>query len=465
MPDDTRTQEIEKRIDPDISRAIALSGGSSGNALSIAPQNMGEMLEFSKLMAVSGPCVRPAFRGKPGACLAIALQAFRTGADPFAVANKAYITTNRAGEEQIAYEAQYINSVLNTSRQLSKRLRASYKGHGDSRQCTITGYIVGEDEPFDYESPTIAAIAVKNSPLWKGDPDQQLYYYSSRAWARRYLPEVLLGMYTPDEIHGEIIDMEPPPPPRREEFDQPRSPTDQELARDDPNLCPHGWSKLHPQPCPDCEAKPASPELSFEVTDLEGEVETHHFIASAEAKLLDLIAEAAKRSCEAVEGAWESNLETILTLEGAAGPLHDAYREAIEAWKAKSEPARSGGAGSPPTPTVDAFGLPPLPDQPAVRPAPPQSTMRWVEPTSTSLTVPLRPGPRPGTTDWAATASDMIERIDKITNPSDAQPNGAFELANRQTLELMRNTAKQHWGRVKYELSTRERELREQATP
>lgn len=43
MPDGSneRTQQIEKRIDPQVSGAIALSG--TGGALSIAPQNMAEM--------------------------------------------------------------------------------------------------------------------------------------------------------------------------------------------------------------------------------------------------------------------------------------------------------------------------------------------------------------------------------------------------------------------------------------
>lgn len=29
--------------------------------------------------------------------------------------------------------------------------------------------------------------------------------------------------------------------------------SDDELARADPHLCRHGWSRLHPQPCPECE--------------------------------------------------------------------------------------------------------------------------------------------------------------------------------------------------------------------
>lgn len=209
MPDDTRTQQIEKRIDREIAGGLAISSGAVG-AVTIAPKNLSELMEFAKLMAIGGDCVRPAFRNNPGACLALAMQAFRWGADPFAVANKAYITKNsKSGDTQIAYEAQLIDAIVNSSGVLSKRLRLSYEGTGAHRRCKVTGYIRGEDEPFEYESPPVSHIPVKNSPLWQGDPDQQLGYYSKRAWARRHVPEVLLGIYTLDENEGEIIDMTP----------------------------------------------------------------------------------------------------------------------------------------------------------------------------------------------------------------------------------------------------------------
>jgi hypothetical protein len=155
-------------------------------------------------MSISGPCIRKQFRDNPGACLAISLQAFKFGGDPFAFSNKAYIVN-----DQLAWEAQLVHSILNTSGVLQRRLRPLYSGEGNNRSCKIIGWLKGEDEPLEYESPTIANIKVKNSPLWAGDPDQQLFYFSSRAWARRHCPEVILGMYTPDEVQGEIIDMTP----------------------------------------------------------------------------------------------------------------------------------------------------------------------------------------------------------------------------------------------------------------
>lgn len=350
MPDgiDARAQQIEKRIDPQISGAIALSG--SGGALSIAPQNMAEMFEFAKMMAVSGPCVRPAFRGSPGACLAIALQAFRTGADPFAVANKAYITTSRSGDEQIAYEAQYIHAVLNTSGKLAKRLRPTYSGEGQARKCTITGYVVGEDEPLTYESPTIGEIPVKNSPLWKGDPDQQLFYYSARAWGRRHLPEVLLGMYTPDEIRGEVIDITPGPPaprPRPEDYAETAMAAEEEESD---------------------EAEQA--ETSFAVTDQFGE--THDAATEEDA-------------IEAMTG-WIGEVQSLRSLEGLmeSNLTWAPYPLIIEAYKnRKSELSKSGTTEHPearqsstPTERIKPAGVvsPNAPSDAAPRDEPKQET-------------------------------------------------------------------------------------------
>ncbi|HXE51271.1 MAG TPA: recombinase RecT [Ramlibacter sp.] len=301
MPDDVKSQQIEKRIDREVAGGLSIVSGAG--TMTIAPRNMGELMEFAKLMAVAGDCIRPAFRGNAGACLSLCLQAFRWGADPFAVANKAYITTGKAGT-QIAYEAQLINAIVHNSPMLARRLRSRYEGAGQQRKCIVTGWVRGEDEPFEYESPTIAQIAVKNSPLWQGDPDQQLAYYSTRAWARRYLPEVLLGIYSPDEVQGEVIDITP------------AQGTIQEAARADLT-----------QPIP------------WEVFDAAGEVYEFEMSDKAvEACRKILIASAADPAMLAT--AWENNAAFIVSL-GQDGLEDDA--RAIERLYAELAPKQEVG--------------------------------------------------------------------------------------------------------------------------
>ncbi len=71
-----------------------------------------------------------------------------------------------------------------------------------------------------------STITVKNSPLWKVNVELQLAYHTTRSWARLYAPEVLLGIYTPDEVaDGAQANMEAKtlpgtaPAPDRRSFD------------------------------------------------------------------------------------------------------------------------------------------------------------------------------------------------------------------------------------------------------
>lgn len=184
-------QRIEDKIDRAAAGAIAVSDHIGG----IMFENMSEVLEFAKLMSVAKNAVPPHLRGEPGTCLAVTIQALEWRMSPFAVANKSYEVNGR-----VAYEAQLIHAVVEARAPLKQRLRKSYKGEGLALQCVVTGHFKGEDQPIEYESPKLSEIKVQNSPLWKTDPRQQLWYYSVRAWARANCPDVLLGIYSEDEL-------------------------------------------------------------------------------------------------------------------------------------------------------------------------------------------------------------------------------------------------------------------------
>jgi len=127
--------ELEKRVDRAIAAPIPINAEVGGVAL----ENMGQVMEFAKLMAVSGAAVPKYLRGNPGACLAICSRALRWQMDPFAVAEKSYMVTNK-GEERIAFEAQLVHAVI-TARDCDTRLseRATSAGArcgGRSRERT-----------------------------------------------------------------------------------------------------------------------------------------------------------------------------------------------------------------------------------------------------------------------------------------------------------------------------------------
>jgi hypothetical protein len=65
------------------------------------------------------------------------------------------------------------------------------------------------------------ADAKTSNSLWTKQPDQQLVYAGTRVWARRHAPEVMLGVYAPEEFDraepftGPTIDAEPPTDARK----------------------------------------------------------------------------------------------------------------------------------------------------------------------------------------------------------------------------------------------------------
>lgn len=172
-------------------REVAIANRGGGGML--MPQTFGDVVSFSEIMARSQHAIPRHLRDVPGACLAVTMQALRWEMDPFAVASKSYNV-----KDIIAYEAQLIAAVVHTRAPIKTRPNYVYSGEGADRRCTVSA-VFEDGVERSYESPRIGDITVKNSPLWKSDPDQQLGYFSIRSFARRYCPEVILGVYTPEE--------------------------------------------------------------------------------------------------------------------------------------------------------------------------------------------------------------------------------------------------------------------------
>lgn len=188
----TIEQRIEARIDNETTRQLAVSDRAGGLVFA----NVSEVMEFAKLMAISGIAVRKHLRGNPGACLGVVIQALEWRMSPYAVANKSYLVN-----DQLAYEAQLIHAVVLSRAPIKGRPKVEYSGEGDKRRCRVSVELNdGSGQWVDYESPEFGKITPKNSPLWKSDPDQQHFYFSARSLARRHFPDVILGVYAEDEI-------------------------------------------------------------------------------------------------------------------------------------------------------------------------------------------------------------------------------------------------------------------------
>lgn len=173
--------------------------GAQGGAL-MQPRNGKELMDMANMMAGCGTMVRDFYRNSPGDCAALIMICQPYGFNPYQVSWKTYKASKNA-DAPVSFEGQLVNAMLNMSAPVKGRLKYRYENEGtDNLTCTVIGIDKETGEEITYTSPPIKQIPVKNSPLWKGDPQQQLGYYSARAWARRHFPELLLGVYTREEI-------------------------------------------------------------------------------------------------------------------------------------------------------------------------------------------------------------------------------------------------------------------------
>lgn len=185
----TTSEKIAARID---TAKTDLIGFDKTGSLSFGSAS--ELMEFAKMMAISGTAIPKHLRDNPGACLAITIQAKEWAMSPFAVANKSYSVNDRIG-----YESQLVAAVVLRRAPILGRFEITYSGQAGTRSCTVT-CTTTDGQKVAYTTPELDKITVKNSPLWKSDPDQQLSYYAQRSLCRRYFPDVLLGVYTQDEL-------------------------------------------------------------------------------------------------------------------------------------------------------------------------------------------------------------------------------------------------------------------------
>lgn len=194
------------------------------------PQALTQLTSFANLMADSSISVPAHFAGKPADCMAVVMQAMQWGMNPYAVAQKTHLINGVLG-----YEAQLVNAVISSSNAIVGRFHYEYDG--DWSKCTRTreetvkkpakgggtydkvervrgwsdedeiglsvrvGAILrGESEITWGEPIYLSGVVTRNSPLWVSNPKQQIAYLGVKYWGRLYCPEVILGVYTPDEV-------------------------------------------------------------------------------------------------------------------------------------------------------------------------------------------------------------------------------------------------------------------------
>lgn len=173
------------------------------------------VLAVAKLMASSKVSIPDQLKGSEGDCAAIVMQAIQWGMNPFVVAQKTHFIQGK-----IAYEAQLVAAVCESTGAITKE-GFSFEYIGDWSKVQKLGWDIkaedglgvkiwatksGQEEP-KYHTLYLTQTAVRNSPLWKVKPDQQIVYLAQKQWARLHTPGAILGVYTPDEFDYEPKDI------------------------------------------------------------------------------------------------------------------------------------------------------------------------------------------------------------------------------------------------------------------
>lgn len=193
----------------------------STNDIIFSPSSMQQMSQIATMMASSDCTVPKHLQGNVGDCFAIAMQAAQWGMNPFAVAQKTHLVSGTLG-----YEAQLVNAVIASLAPTKGRLQFKWEGDwskvignfkeiegkngkyrklnstlADEKGCYVRVWATMNDEtePRVLEL-FLSQAGVRNSTLWADDPKQQLAYLAIKRWARLYCPDVLLGVYSADEL-------------------------------------------------------------------------------------------------------------------------------------------------------------------------------------------------------------------------------------------------------------------------
>lgn len=220
--------DLDSILNP--AKAYSAPAVRTNSGISLVDEHgMNALLRVAELMASGRATVPRHLQGNKADCLAICMQAQRWGMDPFVVAKKTYVV-----DGNLSYEAQLVAAVVNTSSLLAGRLSYQYFGpwenilgrfkqvesktkkddngypkkymvpdwnleHERGLGVIVSGLLRDESEAREKEV-LMTQARTRNSTLWAEDPKQQIAYLATNRWARIHTPELVLGVYTPDEL-------------------------------------------------------------------------------------------------------------------------------------------------------------------------------------------------------------------------------------------------------------------------
>lgn len=223
---------MENTVATQSSTPVLANERGQANMLSLM-MNMDFMASIDKMAAMmaSGKATVPQhLRGNQADCFAICLQAVQWGMNPFPVAQKTHLVNGTLG-----YEAQLVNAVVVNSGVIKGRFDYEFFGpwervigkfkevqskdpdkkgavyrvpdwsFADEKGCGVKVIATLANGQVREVELLLQQARTRNSTLWADDPKQQLAYLGVKRWARLYTPDVILGVYSVDELEEREI--------------------------------------------------------------------------------------------------------------------------------------------------------------------------------------------------------------------------------------------------------------------
>jgi hypothetical protein len=164
---------------------------TASGASALVPTNMGDAMKLADMMAKTGFLAKEL--QTPGGALFVMEQAMRWQMSPFAVAMETSFISGKP-----MFSGKIVAAAIVSSGAIAGRIHYDYTGSGEDRAITVSATLRGEQGP---RTVTVRLRDARtNNQMWNKQPDQQLAYHGARVWARRHAPEVMLGVWSEEEM-------------------------------------------------------------------------------------------------------------------------------------------------------------------------------------------------------------------------------------------------------------------------
>jgi len=171
-------------------------------------QNLLDTARFNQLWCIAdvyakSKIVPDHFKGDPASVFVVLEMALRVGAHPFQALQNCYVIHGRP-----AWEGKFIIALINTSGLLDGVLDWKHNGkQGDDGGWICFATLKGGkkiQKELTWKEVKAEGWLGKQGSKWASMPEMMFAYRSAAQLARKYFPQVLLGMYSRDEVEDDM---------------------------------------------------------------------------------------------------------------------------------------------------------------------------------------------------------------------------------------------------------------------